>query len=180
MKLDATTLGELFEADGAALLAFVARRTLDADLALDIVGETFAVAFERRARFRGSTRAEAVGWLYAICRTVLDHHFRRGGAERRALARLGVQLPAMAEDERARVEELAGLAELRQHVATQLDGLPADQRVAVRLRVVDELSYDDLAERLGVSAAAARARVSRGLRTLSRVLTIAKEATDAR
>ena len=81
MKLDATSLGELFEAEGPRLLAFATRRTFDAEQALDVVGECFAVAFERRAKFRGATREEAVGWLYAICRTVLHHHFRRQGAE---------------------------------------------------------------------------------------------------
>src|SRR4051812_12819137 len=104
MTLDATALAELFEAEGPRLLAFATRRTFDADQALDVVGEAFAVAFERRATFRGDGRDEAVGWLYAICRTQLHHHFRRRGAERRALRRLGVDRPVMGEDERRRVE----------------------------------------------------------------------------
>src|SRR6478609_8451620 len=116
-------------------------------MALDVVGEAFATAFERRAKFRGETRDEAVGWLYAICRTVLNHQFRREGAERRALSRLGVEPPVMGEDERRRVEDLAGLADLRAVVADELERLPEDQRAAVRLRVIDELSYDDLAVR---------------------------------
>ncbi|HWI75386.1 MAG TPA: RNA polymerase sigma factor [Baekduia sp.] len=180
MTLDADTLAELFEAEGAGLLAFATRRTFDAELALDVVGETFALAFERRARFRGQTREESIGWLYAICRTVLHHHFRRRGAERRALSRLGVERPPMGEDERRRVEELAGLAELRTVVARELDQLPPDQRDAVRLRVVDELDYDDLAGRLGISRETARARVSRGLRALGQAMKLMEEAARAR
>jgi RNA polymerase sigma-70 factor, ECF subfamily len=180
MTLDADTLAELFEAEGTALLAFATRRTFDAELALDIVGETFALAFERRARFRGATREEAVGWLYAICRTVLHHQFRRRGAERRALSRLGVERPPMGEDERRRVEELAGLAELRVAVAHELERLPSDQRDAVRLRVVDELDYDDLAARLGITRETARARVSRGLRALGQAVKLMEEVPGAR
>src|SRR3954449_1380826 len=176
MELNATTLGELFEAEGPRLLAFAARRTFDAELALDVVGECFAVAFERRAGFRGKTREEAVGWLFAICRTVLHHQFRRSGAERRALRRLGVERPGMGEAERRRVEELAGLADLRAVVAAELDRLPADQRAAVRLRVVDELSYDELAARLDVTPQTARARVSRGLRA---AIKLTEEVPDA-
>jgi DNA-directed RNA polymerase specialized sigma24 family protein len=37
----------------------------------------------------------------------------------------------------------------------------------VRLRVVDELDYPTVADRLGISEQAARARVSRGLRVLA-------------
>ena len=179
MQLDASSLAEIYESEGPRLLAFATRRTFDADLALDVVGETFAVAFERRARFRGSTREEAVAWLYAICRTVLSHQFRRRGAELRALRRLGVERPVMGEDERRRVEELSGLADLREAVGRELGSLPSDQRDAVRLRIVDELSYDDVAARLGISPQTARARVSRGLRALARALTVLEEVHDA-
>ena len=47
-----------------------------------------------------------------------------------------------------------------------LDELPASQREAVRLRIVDQLEYDQVALALGTSAAAARVRVHRGLETL--------------
>lgn len=179
MVLDAATLGEIYESEGPRLLAFVTRRTFDADLALDVVGEAFALAFERRSGFRGSTREEAVAWLYAICRTVLSHQYRRRGTELRALRRLGVERPVMGDDERRRVEELAGLADLREAVRRELGSLPVDQRDAVRLRIVDELAYDDVAARLGISSQTARARVSRGLRALAHALTVAEEVPHA-
>jgi RNA polymerase sigma-70 factor (ECF subfamily) len=180
MKLDATALGELFEAEGPRLLAFATRRTFDAELALDVVGEAFAVAFERRHRFRGHTRDEAVAWLFAIVKTQLNHTYRRRGAEQRALGRLGVDRPVMGEDERRRVEELAGLERLRPLLADELGRLPQDQREAVRLRVVEELEYDELAARLSISAQTARARVSRGLRALGEAIKVMEEeAPDA-
>jgi RNA polymerase sigma-70 factor (ECF subfamily) len=48
-----------------------------------------------------------------------------------------------------------------------LETLAPDQREALRLRVVLELDYASVAERLGISQQAARARVSRGLRALA-------------
>ena len=44
--------------------------------------------------------------------------------------------------------------------------LPATARDALRLRFVDDLDYDGIAERLGCSAVAARQRVSTAVRTL--------------
>jgi RNA polymerase sigma-70 factor (ECF subfamily) len=44
--------------------------------------------------------------------------------------------------------------------------LPTDQRLALELRVVDQLEYDEVAGRLGISVNAARLRVSRALRSL--------------
>ncbi|MGH3262505.1 MAG: RNA polymerase sigma factor [Trebonia sp.] len=49
-----------------------------------------------------------------------------------------------------------------------LDGLPVDQREAVRARVIDDLDYEQVASIARVSPAAARKRVSRGLATLRR------------
>jgi len=178
MELDAATLGDLYEAEGRALLRYVVRRTFDADLALDLVAETFAIAFERRRTFRGKTRAEALGWLYAITRTVIHHHYRRGAAERRALARLAVARPILDDHERARVEELAGLDALRCSLAGELNRLPRDQRRAVELRVVQERSYEDVAVLLGITPQTARARVSRGLRALGQALRL-ERVTDA-
>jgi RNA polymerase sigma-70 factor, ECF subfamily len=179
VKLDAVTLATLYREEGRALLSFCARRTLDVDLALDLVGEAFAVAFERRGRFRGSSREEAVAWLYSIARTLISHHFRRVEVERRALRRLGVEPPVMGDEERREVERLAGLDALRTTVAGELDALPLEQRLAVQLRVVEELAYPQIAARLGVSQPAARQRVSRGLRTLAQRLAPMQEVLDA-
>jgi predicted DNA-binding protein (UPF0251 family) len=48
--------------------------------------------------------------------------------------------------------------------------LSVEQRDALRLRVVEERSYAEVALLLGVSEQAARARVSRGLRALAGAL----------
>jgi len=45
--------------------------------------------------------------------------------------------------------------------------LPPDQRAALELRVVQQLDYDEVAGRLGISQNAARLRVSRALRALT-------------
>ena len=47
-----------------------------------------------------------------------------------------------------------------------LDCLPADQRAAVRGRVIDGRRYEDIAEQLGCSETAVLELLGRGLRTL--------------
>ena len=160
---------ELYRRESARLLVFFTRRTYDAQLAVDLVAETFARAYESRARVRGEQPA---AWLWGIARNVLRDAHRRGSAERRALRRLAVEPPALNDGEVARIEELAGLGELRSAVAAALQTLPAEQREALQLRVVDELDYPTVADRLGVSEVAARARVSRALRALAGALDV--------
>jgi len=171
-RLDADRLAAAYERDARRLLVFFTRRTYDAQVAVDLVGETYARVFELRRRFAADARdADAVAaWVFGIGRNVLNEELRRGAVERRALRRAGVQAPALAGEELARIEELAALGELRAAVAGALAELGAEQREAVRLRVVEELDYAAVARRLGISEQAARARVSRGLRSLAAAL----------
>ncbi|HEV2775144.1 MAG TPA: RNA polymerase sigma factor [Solirubrobacteraceae bacterium] len=171
-RLDADRLAAAYERDARRLLVFFTRRTYDAQLAVDLVGETYARAFELRRRFNGDPRdADALaGWVFGIGRNVLNEALRRGHAERRAMRRAGVQAPALDGEELMRIEELAALGELRSAVAAALADLAAEQRDAVRLRVVEELDYAQVAGRLGISEQAARARVSRGLRAIAAAL----------
>jgi DNA-directed RNA polymerase specialized sigma24 family protein len=89
-----------YAANAERVLVYLTKRCLDPELAVDLMAETFARAFSGRRRFRGSEGAEAEGWVFAIARSVLADFWRRGKAERRALARLGIRA-APARDRRA-------------------------------------------------------------------------------
>jgi RNA polymerase sigma-70 factor (ECF subfamily) len=166
VALSADEVAELYDRHAEAILAFLVRRTWDPEVAVDIMAETFAVAVEGRHRFRDRHGEAARAWLYGIARHQLADHFRRNGAQRRALARLGIERRPLTDVEYERIEELAGSRELRDRVAEELDALPVDQREAVRLRVVEEQGYQTLARTLDISQDTARARVSRGLQAL--------------
>lgn len=170
MSLDADDISALYAEHARELLRFCARRTLDAETAVDLVAECFAVAFEQRGRYRGATDAEALGWLYGIARNLIAGYHRRGSVHKRAVERLGVERRALQTEELERIEQLAGVAELRARVARELLALPADQQEALRLRVVEELDYSEVAARTGASEQTVRARVSRGLRALEQRL----------
>jgi RNA polymerase sigma factor (sigma-70 family) len=163
---------EVYEACSRRLLAFFVRRTFDVDAARDLTAESFARAFEQRGRFRGTTDAEAEAWVFGIAHNLLRRYARKGRIERKALKRLGVEVPAVDEDDYQRIVDLAGLDELRGRVEGAFARLSPDQGAAVRLRVIDELSYREVAETLGVSEQTVRARVSRALRHLADVLEI--------
>lgn len=161
---------DFYRAHYDRIVAYFARRVYDAEVALDLTAETFAQAYIQRARFRGNTAPEAEAWLYRIAQGKLAHYLRRGIAERKALQRLRIQAPPVTVAQRDRVEELADLEGLRSVLRSELVQLSDDQRQALLLRVVEDLSYADVARRLAISEQAARARVSRGLKVLAQAL----------
>jgi len=167
---DPAAFQEFYRAYAERVVVYFARRAYDPELALDLAGETFAVALERRAQFRGSTGQEEQGWLFAIARSQLQHYWRRGEVERAALERIGHDPPHATLADIEWVERVVDLPRLRSTVRSALECLPDDQAYAVVSRVVEERPYADLAGELNVSEQVVRARVSRGLRAMAETL----------
>jgi RNA polymerase sigma factor (sigma-70 family) len=158
--------GALFERHAEPMLAFFARRTLDAETAAELVAETFAEAFSSRSRFRDQG-VDGAGWLYGIGKHLLSRYFRTGAVEARARRRLGMPERTVNDDDYERIEELIDFERVGDVILEALSTLPEEQRRAVRLRVIDGSSYRRVAETLGCTEATARARVSRGLRRIA-------------
>jgi RNA polymerase sigma-70 factor (ECF subfamily) len=144
-----------------AVLAYARRRTGSAELALDLTAEVFAAALQSSRRYQPGPHG-AAAWLYGIARHKLADSARRGQIEDRGRQRLAMQ-PIELTD--------AGLAEVEAEASGDplellLEGLPADQRDAVRERVLEERDYQEIAARLRCSEQVVRKRVSRGLTAL--------------
>jgi RNA polymerase sigma-70 factor (ECF subfamily) len=158
--------GVLFERHAEPMLAFFARRTLDAEAAAELVAETFAEAFSSRSRFRDQG-VDGAGWLYGIGKHLLSRYFRAGAVEARARRRLGMPERTVNDDDYERIEELIDFERIGEVLLEVLSTLPEEQREAVRLRVIEGRSYRRVAEALGCTEPTARARVSRGLRRIA-------------
>jgi RNA polymerase sigma factor (sigma-70 family) len=165
-RTSSQAFGEFYESTAPGVLRYFARETRDAQRAFDLTAETFAKAFEKRRDFRGASDSQAAAWLWSIARTELAHYLRSKSVEFGALARLQLERPAPSDAELRRVEEMAVLAEVQDHLGHALSLLPEDQRTVIQMRFIDMLSYEQIAVRLGVSEEAVRARSSRAMRTL--------------
>ncbi len=164
-RSDPEAIGELFARHARGLERFLVSETRDASIAAELTAETFAVVLRSARRFRGTTDEEAGSFLYGIARNLARVWRRRGRVDHAARSRLHMPVRDPA-DYVSEVEERAAADVLAPRLERAVRALPDDQRAAVELRVVDELSYCEVASRLGCSEPAARQRVARGLRTL--------------
>jgi RNA polymerase sigma-70 factor, ECF subfamily len=166
---DPSAFRELYDRWADRLLAYFYRRVLDPEVAADLLSETFAVAFERRARFR-DVGTPGGAWLFGIAAKELSHWFRRQEVERRAVKRLELEVPLLDDESIARIEALADVDDRRAALAGALERIGEDERRAVELRVVGRLGYREIAARLDCTEVAARVRVHRGLARLNRLI----------
>ena len=146
---DPRAFRELYDRWADRLLAYFYRRVLDAEVAGDLLAETFAVAFERRGRFKD---------IGEPGRGVAVRHRRQGavalvpapGGRAAGVRRLAIEVPALDDESIARIEALADMETCRAALAAALEQIGAGERNAVRLRVVEEMGYAEIATRARV------------------------------
>lgn len=151
------------------VLGFFQRRLHDPDLALDLTAETFAIAFEQRARFRWMGKSPGA-WLFGIARRLLYRYLRSQDVHNRAVQRLGVEVPRNDDESFRRIEELVDNEGMRNLVRAALDSCRESDRVILELHFIESVPYPELAAFLGCTVNAARVRVHRALARVERRL----------
>ncbi len=159
--------GHFYGRHAQGVLAYMARRVREPEVAADLTAEVFAAALEGAGGY-DAARGPAVAWLYGIAHHKLADAQRRGVVEDRARRRLGIGALHVGEEDLERVRELASLD--ADAVRAALAQLPAPEREAVHARVVEERPYEEIAGEIATSALVVRKRVSRGLNRLRAIL----------
>lgn len=143
------------------------RRRIGSPEADDLLADTFLVAFERRGRY-DVTVADARPWLFGIATNLLRRYARSEARAYRALARTGVdRVAAVMEDQVAeRVDADAACRAL----AGSLAKLPRGDRDTILLYAWAELSYEQIAQALGIPVGTVRSRLHRARHQLRAAL----------
>jgi len=141
---------------------FVGRHDLAEDLTQDVFLKLFKSldSFDRRANFQT--------WLISVSRNLCIDHYRSVRKEREAVARDvdPADLAAVAPGRSAQAElELRDRVEL---LRAALDTLAPTLRTAVMLRDIQELTYQDIADRLKLPEGTVKSRINRGRTELAR------------
>jgi len=165
----------VYERHAAALHRYAARR-IGPDAADDVVAETFLAAFRRRNRYDLS-RPAAGPWLYGIASNLIARHRRAEVRMYRAYARTGVDpLPGSVPqaDVEAEVDARVDAAGHRPALAGALARLAARDRDVLLLIAWGELSYNEVAQALGIPVGTVRSRLNRARRQVQAALATTK------
>jgi RNA polymerase sigma-70 factor, ECF subfamily len=143
----------------------------------DLVQETFLAAHRDRAAFRGKTRAQMRAWLREMLECRLANVRRDYLVREKRAVRREVTFPDYRNEERrSGIASLTCRApspsnhaidnELKVTLQQAIIRLPERSRQVVVWRQMDQLSWDEIGERMGCTAAAARKVWVRALRQL--------------
>lgn len=147
--------------------------------ASDLVQQTLLEAHRGMATFRGETEAEWLGWLRRILsHNAADYVRRYHGVEKRRVGR-EVSLQRGNDSERGDLELADGGAtpsqlvmqmEQQLQVADALADLPEDYQEVVILRSMQQLPFDEVAERMGRSRPATQMLWLRAVKKLQEAM----------
>lgn len=160
---DDAALDTLLARHWSPIFLYALRRTGSQDAAEDVAQEVFCRLWERRTSWRskGSVR----GLLFRLARNFAVSEHRRDGAQERAqhtfAARVGdLTLAPLSPEQPA----------LRAALERAIAELPPRRQEVFLLRMVDDLSYQEIAEIMGTSKQTVANQLSRALATLRRSL----------
>ncbi len=147
------------------MLAYVRYMGFGEDDARDVVQDAFVRAFRRLRRCGEPERFG--GWLFRIvsnlCKTA-------GGRESRRRAEPLEHFTGILKDRGLRPDEQAETNSTRERVRVALDMVPAEQREALVLMYLQELSVSEIEAVTGASRSAIKMRLKRGREALKREL----------
>lgn len=158
--------GQLYDRYAADIHRYVARRLGD-EVADDITAETFLTAFRTRARY-DTDRGNARPWLYGIAANLIGKHRRAEVRALRALARSGVD--PVAESWTDSADSRVTAQSWQRELAGALAKLAARDRNVLLMVAWGDLSYQEVADALGVPLGTVRSRLHRARRRLRAAL----------
>lgn len=144
----------LYDVAYPRVMAYSLRRARTHDDALDVVSETFAVAWRRFDDIPEDERR--IPWMYGVARRVLANHYRATSRKDQLAARIENE-PATTTPEFDAVHEA-------------LDALKPDDREILTLSAWDDLDNSEIAVVLSITPSAVAVRLHRARERLSREL----------
>jgi len=166
-------LGELYSRYGARLLAFI-RMRIGGDLrarveSRDILQAALMKSFQRLAQFEGGDGATLMGWLMRIAENEIrdqvdyQHRQRRDVSAAVPIDAGGVDLAAQV---RSAFSE-AVMSEEAERLGAALRALDPDHRDVIVFRKLEELSFKEVAARMGRTEDACRMLLARAMVALT-------------
>lgn len=145
------------------LRLFILKRVDDEDAAEDVLQEVYLKIHSNIQTLRDETKLQS--WLYQIVRNAIIDHYRY----QRTIGKLTETL-ASSVDPGENDGDHDSIIELYQSIESMIHHLPHKYREALVLTEYQGLSQKEMAERLGISLAAAKSRVRRAKEKLRDIL----------
>lgn len=166
---DQKALAKLFDATLDQVYGLCLRLLRDPDDAEEVVGEVYQQVWEDAARF-DPARGKVIAWLMTIARSRSLDLLRRQRRHRQGRVQPDEDDLAYMHDDQPSAAALIDLVQRGSRVHQALGALNEVQRRLVELAFMEDLTHQEIAERLDMPLGTVKSHLRRGLRILRRQL----------
>jgi RNA polymerase sigma-70 factor (ECF subfamily) len=172
---DRISFEELFDRYSSMVFSLAYQVLGDREEALDVSQEVFLAIYSKMDSFRGESSLKT--WIYSIAVHRASNRFRWWNRlRRRGTISLEDHLSRKTDQDHSidlkspvkSPEDELILKEERKQLDEWLRELPIQQRIAVVLRDIEGLSYEEIAESMEISLGTVKSRIARGRELLKR------------
>lgn len=182
MAGDATGMEVLYNRFFDRIYRLAYSKLLNDQDAQDAVSAVFLKLVRSIDSFRGESKLST--WIYTVANNAIMDMIRRRRPTLSIHSSIetddGDTMVRELEDDAPGPEQLAVDDDFARFVYSKLDELPAAQRSVIELRYFMEMSYQDIADRLGIELGTVKSRINRAVAALRTIISRDEVSADAR
>ena len=167
---DENSLSVLINRHQARLYGFIFSKIQDRDATEDVFQDTFIKVINTLKRGKYNEQGKFLPWVMRISHNLIIDYFRKNKRMPKFKNKGDFDIFSVLSDESPNAENKIVESQIADHVRILLEELPEDQKVVIKMRIYQDMSFKEISENTNVSINTALGRMRYGLINLRKMI----------
>lgn len=163
-------LSVLINRHQARLYGFIFSKIQDRDATEDVFQDTFIKVIRTLKRGNYNEQGKFLPWVMRIAHNLVIDYFRKNNRIPKFKNKGDFDIFSVLSDESPNAENKIVENQIADHVRILLEELPEDQKIVIKMRIYQDMSFKEISENTGVSINTALGRMRYGLINLRKMI----------
>ena len=163
-------LSVLINRHQARLYGFIFSKIQDRDATEDVFQDTFIKVIRTLKRGNYNEQGKFLPWVMRIAHNLVIDYFRKNNRMPKFKNKGDFDIFSVLSDESPNAENKIVENQIADHVRILLEELPEDQKIVIKMRIYQDMSFKEISENTGVSINTALGRMRYGLINLRKMI----------
>ena len=167
---DENSLSVLINRHQSRLYAFIFSKIQDRDATEDVFQDTFIKVINTLKRGKYNEQGKFLPWVMRISHNLTIDYFRKNKRLPKFKNKGDFDIFSVLSDESPNAENKIVKSQITDHVRILLEELPEDQKMVIKMRIYQDMSFKEISENTNVSINTALGRMRYGLINLRKMI----------
>ena len=163
-------LSVLINRHQSRLYGFIFSKIQDRDATEDVFQDTFIKVIRTLKRGNYNEQGKFLPWVMRIAHNLVIDYFRKNNRMPKFKNKGDFDIFSVLSDESPNAENKIVENQIADHVRILLEELPEDQKIVIKMRIYQDMSFKEISENTGVSINTALGRMRYGLINLRKMI----------